>query len=102
MQQLLLKCAGCDVCEGAIAGAVTGVVTTPLDVIKTRLMTQGSNKTYSGVLDCAHKIWTQEGSAAFLKVSKDPVFHCGDLAFTGACRGILAIWQSGREDASII
>jgi len=54
--------------EGAIAGAVTGVVTTPLDVIKTRLMTQGSNKTYSGVFDCANKIWTQEGSAAFLKV----------------------------------
>ena len=54
--------------EGAIAGAVTGVVTTPLDVIKTRLMTQGTNKTYSGVFDCAHKIWTQEGSSAFLKV----------------------------------
>ena len=53
---------------GAIAGAVTGVVTTPLDVIKTRLMTQGSTKTYSGVFDCAQKIWTQEGSAAFLKV----------------------------------
>jgi hypothetical protein len=57
-----------NICGGAIAGAVTGVVTTPLDVIKTRLMTQGSTKTYSGVFDCANKIWTQEGSAAFLKV----------------------------------
>ena len=44
------------------------MVTTPLDVIKTRLMTQGTNKTYSGVFDCANKIWTQEGSSAFLKV----------------------------------
>ncbi len=54
--------------SGAIAGAVTGVVTTPLDVIKTRLMTQGSAKTYSGVFDCAQKIWQLEGSSAFLKV----------------------------------
>ena len=53
---------------GAIAGAVTGVVTTPLDVIKTRLMTQGSAKTYSGVFDCAQKIWQLEGPSAFLKV----------------------------------
>ena len=44
-------------------------MTTPLDVIKTRLMTQGTAKTYSGVFDCAHKIWTLEGSSAFLKVS---------------------------------
>lgn len=53
---------------GAIAGAFTGVVTTPLDVIKTRLMIQGNSRTYTGVVDCAQKIWAQEGSAAFLKV----------------------------------
>ena len=53
---------------GAIAGAVTGVATTPLDVIKTRLMTQGSKRTYSGVFDCARKIGEQEGYATFLQV----------------------------------
>ena len=53
---------------GALAGAVTGVLTTPLDVIKTRLMTQGNKGTYSSVWDCAHKIWTKEGPNAFLRV----------------------------------
>ena len=51
---------------------MTGVVTTPLDVIKTRLMTQGSARTYNGVLDCAQKIWQLEGPSAFLKVSREP------------------------------
>ena len=40
---------------GAVAGVTTAVLTTPLDVIKTRLMTQGTTKAYSGVLDCARK-----------------------------------------------
>ena len=54
---------------GALAGAITGVATTPLDVVKTRLMTQGTNKVYSGVLDCVRKIWQEETPAAFLRVS---------------------------------
>ena len=33
---------------GAIAGAVTGFATTPLDVVKTRLMTQGERGQYKG------------------------------------------------------
>lgn len=53
---------------GATAGAVTGLVTTPLDVIKTRLMIQGTNKTYKGVLDCAGQIIQQEGSGALFRV----------------------------------
>ena len=40
---------------GAVAGVTTAILTTPLDVIKTRLMTQGTTKAYSGVLDCARK-----------------------------------------------
>ena len=54
---------------GAMAGAITGIATTPLDVIKTRLMTQGSNRTYAGVADAFSKIWQEEGAAAFLSVS---------------------------------
>lgn len=54
---------------GALAGAVTGLVTTPLDVIKTRLMTQGVSRKYDGIFDCARKIAKQEGAATFFKVS---------------------------------
>eukprot|EP00850_Spirogloea_muscicola_P008034 SM000042S15301 [mRNA] locus=s42:191846:203002:+ [translate_table: standard] len=52
---------------GALSGAITGAVTTPLDVIKTRLMTQGAAGHYKGVADCVRKIVAEEGSAALLK-----------------------------------
>ncbi|CAK0762369.1 hypothetical protein CVIRNUC_002950 [Coccomyxa viridis] len=52
---------------GALAGAVTGFATTPLDVVKTRLMTQGERGQYKGVVDCARQIYREEGSAAFLR-----------------------------------
>ena len=61
---------------GALAGAVTGLATTPLDVIKTRLMTQGERGQYKGIVDCARQIYREEGSSAFLKVgalSKPPL-----------------------------
>ena len=60
---------------GSLAGAVTGIATTPLDVIKTRLMTQGSKRTYSGVFDCATKIAQQEGAATFLQVRVCALHH---------------------------
>ena len=53
---------------GALAGAVTGFATTPLDVIKTRLMTQGESRRYKGIVDCARQIYREEGTSAFLKV----------------------------------
>lgn len=52
---------------GAFAGAITGAVTTPLDVIKTRLMTQGAKGHYKGLTDCVMKIMQEEGGSAFLK-----------------------------------
>ena len=53
---------------GAAAGAVTALVTTPLDVIKTRLMTQGAaGGDYKNVLDCAAQIWRNEGGKAFFR-----------------------------------
>lgn len=52
---------------GAAAGAVTGILTTPFDVLKTRLMTQGTSGTYKNVGDCAAKIWRQEGWKTFFK-----------------------------------
>ncbi|KAF8105339.1 hypothetical protein N665_0158s0023 [Sinapis alba] len=52
---------------GAVAGAVTGVLTTPLDVIKTRLMVQGAGNQYKGVSDCVKTILREEGSSALWK-----------------------------------
>ncbi|OVA10614.1 Mitochondrial carrier protein [Macleaya cordata] len=52
---------------GAFAGAITGAITTPLDVIKTRLMVQGSANQYKGILDCVQTIVREEGPPALLK-----------------------------------
>jgi solute carrier family 25 S-adenosylmethionine transporter 26 len=52
---------------GAAAGVATAVLTTPLDVIKTRLMTQGATRQYANALDCARQIWAQEGGRALMK-----------------------------------
>nr|CAD1843791.1 unnamed protein product [Ananas comosus var. bracteatus] len=63
---------------GAVAGksvvllsapktAITGAITTPLDVMKTRLMVQGRANQYNGLLSCAQTILREEGPAAFLK-----------------------------------
>ncbi len=52
---------------GAAAGAVTGLVTTPLDVLKTRLMIQGSTGQYKNVFDCAAKIMKEEGAGALMR-----------------------------------
>ncbi|XP_016551120.1 S-adenosylmethionine carrier 1, chloroplastic/mitochondrial [Capsicum annuum] len=52
---------------GAFAGALTGAITTPLDVIKTRLMIQGSANQYKGIVDCVKTIVAEEGPPALLK-----------------------------------
>mmetsp|Transcript_5135 Transcript_5135/g.9710 ORF Transcript_5135/g.9710 Transcript_5135/m.9710 type:complete len:284 (-) Transcript_5135:348-1199(-) len=56
---------------GALAGAVTGFLTTPPDVIKTRLMTQGTagvnGKVYNGILDCAARMVKEEGMTSLFK-----------------------------------
>ncbi|XP_004588577.2 mitochondrial glutamate carrier 2 [Ochotona princeps] len=56
--------------SGCVAGSVAAVTVTPLDVLKTRIQTlkKGQGEAvYSGVIDCARKLWTQEGPSAFLK-----------------------------------
>ncbi|XP_031117031.1 S-adenosylmethionine carrier 1, chloroplastic/mitochondrial [Ipomoea triloba] len=52
---------------GAFAGALTGAITTPLDVVKTRLMIQGSSNQYKGIVDCVQTIVREEGPQALLK-----------------------------------
>jgi solute carrier family 25 (mitochondrial S-adenosylmethionine transporter), member 26 len=48
---------------------LSGFTTTPLDVLKTRLMTQGTgaNRVYKNVFDCAAKIYQEEGAKALFR-----------------------------------
>ncbi|XP_032235901.1 mitochondrial glutamate carrier 1 isoform X2 [Nematostella vectensis] len=62
----LIYCLG----AGCLAGMTASVAVNPLDVIKTRLQLlnrpQGEPN-YNGIIDCAKKIYSNEGLAAFYK-----------------------------------
>mmetsp|Transcript_65282 Transcript_65282/g.206208 ORF Transcript_65282/g.206208 Transcript_65282/m.206208 type:complete len:199 (-) Transcript_65282:119-715(-) len=53
--------------SGAFAGALTGALTTPLDVIKTRLMVEGTKGRYRGVRDCVTKMVAEEGASSLFR-----------------------------------
>ncbi|OQR92698.1 mitochondrial carrier (BOU / S-adenosylmethionine carrier) [Achlya hypogyna] len=46
---------------GAVAGAGAAVLTNPLDVVTLRLMVQGNNKLYRGILHCLQRSLAEEG-----------------------------------------
>lgn len=54
---------------GAIAGMPAAYLTTPCDVIKTRLQVEArkGEQIYTGLVDCAKKVWKEEGFKAFFK-----------------------------------
>lgn len=65
---------------GSIAGACAAASTTPLDVVKTRLMTQASMPRadrYTGVLDALARIHAEEGAGALFAGVKPRVMWIG-------------------------
>nr|CAB3266167.1 calcium-binding mitochondrial carrier protein Aralar1-like [Phallusia mammillata] len=62
---------------GTIAGAPAASLTTPADVIKTRLQvkSRAGQTVYKGVFDCAKKVYKEEGFTAFWKGAPARVFR---------------------------
>lgn len=52
---------------GAIAGIITVYTTMPLDVVKTKMQALNAKQLYSGVVDCALKVFKNEGVLSFWK-----------------------------------
>ncbi len=73
-----------------LAAAFAGGVTTPLDVVKTRLMTQvrggGGGVHYLGWRDALQRIYREEGSAALLQGFRPRVLWLGfgGMVFMGS------------------
>lgn len=67
---------------GAIAGAVSVYGNTPLDVVKTRMQGLEAAK-YKSTVDCAVKLWKNEGPMAFYKGTVPRLGRvCLDVAIT--------------------
>lgn len=65
---------GQELAVGGVAGGCTGFLTTPLDLAKTRLMTQGGGlgggvKQYNGIVDVLVKVGRTEGLQGLFKGS---------------------------------
>ncbi|XP_043259319.1 calcium-binding mitochondrial carrier protein Aralar1 isoform X2 [Colletes gigas] len=63
--------------SGALAGVPAAALVTPADVIKTRLqvVAREGQTTYSGLMDCAKKVYKEEGARAFWKGATARVFR---------------------------
>jgi hypothetical protein len=82
-----------DTVGAASAGAIAAAVTSPLDIIKTRIQV-GSD--YKGAVDAARRIWTEEGPRAFTKVLTRPTLG-GEWSADGS-PDFAAGAGYGRED----
>lgn len=79
------------VCCGALAGAISASLTTPLDVVKTRLMTQGHGEAlnkvaatmYTGVSDTVKQILKEEGWVGFTRGMGPRVFYSACFSAIG-------------------
>jgi len=76
-ERSLLKNAAIQLTAGGSAGCIEVMIMHPLDLIKTRFQLQNNNmqgqQQYSGVRDCARKMYQQEGLFSFWKGLLPPI-----------------------------
>ncbi|XP_077218401.1 mitochondrial substrate carrier family protein [Tasmannia lanceolata] len=74
-------------CCGALAGAISATLTTPMDVVKTRLMTQGgpmiSGSVYGGVSVMIRQILKEEGWVGLTRGMGPRILHSACFAALG-------------------
>jgi solute carrier family 25 S-adenosylmethionine transporter 26 len=70
---------------GIASAVLAGLVTQPIDVIKTRMMTQAASKAvpYTSALDCAFTVLKTEGwQKLYSGIGQRSVYMCGLWGFT--------------------
>jgi solute carrier family 25 S-adenosylmethionine transporter 26 len=92
-----------DFCIGGISGGVGSWVTTPMDVVKTRLQTDSA--LYGGsVVQCAREVWLEGGAPAFLRGSVPRLMHkipanSFFFLFYEVFRRLLGVEDAGKRKA---
>lgn len=86
---------------GSVAGGIAAGLTTPLDVVKTRLMTQSPGQ-YSGVASCLRSIVKDEGAGALFAgaVPRMTSIAFGGAIFFGAYETAKAVISVKLEERS--
>lgn len=83
----------CHFVSSVCAGVCIAVVTSPVDIVKTRIMNQPKdNKIYSGMIDCATKMFKAEGAMAFYKGFTPQWMRFGPFTIVQ-----LMVWEKLRD-----
>lgn len=85
---------------GIMSALVAGFVTQPIDVIKTRMMTQASSKAipYSSALDCAMTVLKTEGwQKLYSGIGQRSIYMCGLWGITFMLEPIMTDYLNSRK-----
>ncbi|PKA53943.1 Protein mitoferrin-like 1, chloroplastic [Apostasia shenzhenica] len=95
------------VCCGALAGAISASLTTPLDVVKTRLMTQVHGEAKKKISETLRQILAEEGWAGLARGIGPRVLHSacfaaiGYFAFETARFAILHQYVQNKDEHAV-
>lgn len=86
---------------GVMSALVAGLVTQPIDVIKTRMMTQAASKAvpYSSALDCAVTILKTEGwQKLYSGIGQRSIYMCGLWGITFALEPMMTEYLNSKNE----